>query len=512
VSDQRIRDVVIVGGGTAGWMAAAAFSRFLNNGHTRITLIESDAIGTIGVGEATIPPIQTFNRMLGLNENEMLAATQGTFKLGVEFVDWGRKGQRYLHPFGFHGHELHGIAFHQLWLRERQRRVLPDIAEYTMSGAAARRGKFARPSREARSPVADINYAFHFDAGLYAQFLRRYAERGGVTRIEGRVVSVAQRGADGFVESVTTEDKRTVAGDLFIDCSGFRGLLIEQTLKTGYEDWAHWLPCNRAIAVQTERTGPPDPFTRATAHAGGWQWRIPLQHRMGNGFVYSTAFTSDDEAAATLMANLEGPARTDPRTVPFTTGRRKQAWTANVVSLGLSSGFIEPLESTSIHMIQAGIARLIALFPDKRFDPAERAEYNRAIRELYEDVRDFIVLHFHATTRDDSPLWDYCRTMEIPDSLAAKIALWRGKARSFRDGLELFATPSWVSVLLGQNIEPAGYDPIADSLDLDKVAAEIDRIHAGYARTAEALPDHGEFVARCTAPEAMPTAAMRAVS
>jgi tryptophan halogenase len=499
VSDQRIRDVVIVGGGTAGWMAAAALSRFLNNGYTRITLVESATIGTVGVGEATIPPILTFNAMLGINENDFLAATSATFKLGIEFVGWGAEGERYFHPFGFHGHELHGVSFHQLYLRERQRRMLPPISDYAMSGAAASRGRFARPSREARSAIANIFYAFHFDAARYALYLRGYAEHHGVKRIEGTVVDVAQRGADGFVESVTLDDGRVIAGDLFIDCSGFRGLLIEQALATGYEDWSHWLPADRAVTVQTELTAPPDPFTRATAHRCGWQWRIPLQHRMGNGLVYSSRFAEDDEARETLLATLEGPTRGDPRLVRFTTGRRRQAWNANVVSLGLASGFVEPLESTSIHMIQAGIARLIALFPDKRFDPVERNEYNKVIQDLYEDVRDFVILHYHANQRDDAPLWRHLRTMDIPDSLATKIALWRGKGRSFRDNAELFATPSWVSVMLGQNIWPESFDPVAESLDADRVAQEMERIRQGYAAAAEAMPRHDAFVARCLA-------------
>ena len=497
MTDQRIRDVVIVGGGTAGWMAAAAFARFLNNGYTRTTLIESEEIGTVGVGEATIPPLITFNRMLGIDENDFVAATQGTYKLGIEFVGWGGEGERYFHPFGFHGHDLEGVHFHQLYLRERKRRVMQDISAWSMSAVAAQQGKFARPGPDARAPLSQLLYAFHFDAGLYARYLRGYAEARGVNRIEGKIVGVDQDPQSGFVRSVTLADGRTIGGDLFIDCSGFRGLLIEQALKTGYEDWTHWLPCDRAIAVPSTYSGQPDPFTRSTARRAGWQWRIPLQHRMGNGHVYSSAHMSDDEAERVLLANLEGEPLADPRRLSFTTGRRKLAWNANVVSMGLSSGFVEPLESTSIHVIQSGIAKLIALFPDKRFDPVERNEYNRQMQDLFEDVRDFIILHYHATRRDDSDFWRNCRSMNIPDKLASKIALFRAKGRLFREGFELFATTSWVAAFLGQHVIPEDYEPAVDALDEDRVAAALEQMRQAYLATAERLPSHGEFIANC---------------
>lgn len=497
MNEHSIRDVVIVGGGTAGWMAAAAFSRFLNNGHTRVTLVESEEIGTVGVGEATIPPIITFNQMLGINENDFLRETGGTFKLGIEFVDWGDLGERYFHPFGFHGRDLQGVHFHQLYLRERQRRVLPDISAWSMSAVAASMGRFGRPAEGAQSAIRDLLYAFHFDAGLYARFLRRYAESGGVVRIEGKIVNVSRGGENGHVEAVTLADGRRIAGDLFIDCSGFRGLLIEGALETGYEDWTQWLPCDRAVAVPSAYHGDPDPFTRATARSAGWQWRIPLQHRMGNGLVYSSSYMGDEEAERLLLDSLEGEPLADPRRLSFTTGRRRQCWNGNVVALGLSSGFIEPLESTSIHFIQSGIAKLIALFPDKRFDPVERDEYNRQMRDLYEDVRDFIVLHYKATRRNDSPFWDRCRTMDVPPSLQRKIELFRAKGRVFRDGLELFATTSWVAVCLGQHIVPADYEPAVDALDEDKVASALEQMRLGYLQTAEQLPPHGEFIRRC---------------
>jgi tryptophan halogenase len=506
MNEHVIEDIVIVGGGTAGWMAAAAMSRFMNNGVTRITLIESDEIGTVGVGEATIPPIITFNRMLGLDETEFIRETQGTYKLGIEFVNWGGVGERYFHPFGAHGEDLNGIHFHQLYLRERKRHVLQDISAWSMSAVAASMGRFARPPADARFPLKDLYYAFHFDASLYAKYLRRYAERGGVRRIEGKIVDVTLRPEDGFVESVTLASGQRIAGDLFIDCSGFRGLLIEEALGTGYEDWTRWLPADRAIAVPTGIAGPPDPFTRATAYASAWQWRIPLQHRMGNGIVYSSQFLADDDAQRILLANLEADPIGDPRRLRFTTGRRKASWNRNVVAMGLSSGFVEPLESTSIHMVQGAIARLIALFPDKRFSSVERDEFNRQMRDLYEDVRDFIILHYKATTRTDSDFWTHCRMMEIPDTLRQKIELFRAKGRVFREGYELFGITSWVAVMLGQHIIPEDYEPPVDALDEARVSQALEEMRVAYLRTAEAMPAHADFIAAtAAAPAPTPT-------
>jgi len=496
MNEQNIREVVIVGGGTAGWMAAAAFSRYLNNGYTRTTLIESEEIGTIGVGEATIPPLINFNAMLGINENDFVAATNASFKIGIEFVNWGGVGERYFHPFGTYGHDLQGVHFHQLYLRERKKRVLQDISAWSMSAVAAANGKFARPGPNARAPLSQIRYAFHFDASLYAAFLRRYAESNGVRRIEGKIVDTNLRSDDGFVESVVLADGQVIEGDLFIDCSGFRGLLIEQALSTGYEEWTHWLPCDRAVAVPCSYQNGPDPFTRATAYESGWQWRIPLQHRMGNGLVYSSNHISDDDARQLLLSNLEGQPLADPRKLSFVTGRRKLAWNRNVVAMGLSSGFVEPLESTSIHLIQTGISKLLALFPDKSFNPVERDEYNRQMQALFEDVRDFIILHYKMTKRNDSDFWNYCRTMGIPESLERKVALWRAKGRVFRDELELFATPSWVAVMLGQGVVPESYEPVADSLDEEKVADAMEQIRLANLETAERLPTHGEFIAQ----------------
>ena len=494
-----IREIVVVGGGTAGWMAASALVTLLPQG-TRITLIESDEIGIVGVGEATIPPIRAFNRMVGIGEDEFLRATQGTFKLGIEFVDWGGQGRRYFHPFGPHGQDLRGVDFHQLYLSAAKRREMPPIEQWSMSAVAAAQGRFARPDAAARLPFSQLDYAFHFDAGLYARFLRGIAEKRGVVRREGKITRWEQDGETGHVSSVTLASGEQIGGELFLDCSGFRGLLIEGALEAGYEEWTHWLPCDRAVAVPCALAGDPDPFTRSTARAAGWQWRIPLQHRIGNGIVYSSAHMSADEAAALLLASLDGEALAEPRQLSFTTGRRKLAWSGNVVALGLSSGFLEPLESTSIHLIQSGIQKLLALFPDRLFDPVERDEYNRQMQDVFEDVRDFIILHYKASRRDDSDFWRTCRDMAVPDSLAGKLALWDAKGRLFREGRELFGTASWVAVLLGQGITPAASEPIAAAPPADWVDDVLAQMHRSYAHFAGHMPTHGEFLrANCDA-------------
>jgi tryptophan halogenase len=486
-----IRKVVIVGGGTAGWMVAAAAARYLDDGQRQIILVESDAIGTVGVGEATIPPILGFNQLIGVDERDFVRATGATFKLGIEFVGWDTGDDRYLHAFGGHGRDIQGLAFHQLWLKLRDYLGIGGLDAYSPSAVAAYLGRFGQPGG-----TAPLAYAYHFDAGLYAAFLRRRAEASGVTRIEGRITTVDRDPESGHVRAVRLDDGTAVDGDLFIDCSGFRSLLLGKTMGVEFEDWSHWLPCDRAIAVPTEPTTPLLPYTRATARPAGWQWRIPLQHRTGNGHVYASEHMSDDEASALLLANLDSRPTADPRQLRFKAGRRTKMWEGNVVALGLAGGFLEPLESTSIHLIQTGISKLFGLFPDAGFGDVERNEYNRLMGDAYTSVRDFVILHYHATRRDDSAFWRHVRTMPIPDSLTRKLALFREKGRIFRYDDELFGIPSWVQVLLGQNVTPVGYDPIVDALDADRVADALREMRAATLRAAKALPDHAEFVAR----------------
>ena len=503
MSGAPVRNVVIVGGGTAGWMAAAALSRLIADGDTRITLVESDEIGIVGVGEATIPPIRQFNELLGLDEREFLKATQGSYKLGIEFADWRRPGHRYIHPFGPFGADMNAVKFHQYWLKLRGLGRAADFAEYNLCAVAAYQNRFGGIAPQHRSPVTQLHWAYHFDASLYARFLRRYSETRGVKRQEGKIVKVHQRSEDGFIESVELESGARIEGELFIDCSGFRGLLIEQTLKAGYEDWTHWLPADRAVAVPCAHgNGPFTPYTRSTAREAGWQWRIPLQHRIGNGYVYSSQFISDDEAASTLMANLDGEALADPRALRFVTGRRRQAWVKNVVALGLASGFLEPLESTSIHLIQSGIARLMTLFPSRAFEQADIDRYNKMIAREFEQVRDFIILHYHLTERDDAPLWDYCRSMDVPDSLKEKYAVFESHGRIFRDNDELFQDTSWFAVMIGQGMVPRSYDPVVEAMDMATLRARMDELHSVIGACAARMPAHGDFIAMNCAAEA----------
>jgi len=492
-----IRRLVIVGGGTAGWMAAAAISRIMGGTGLRIELVESEEIGTIGVGEATIPQINLFNAMLGIDEAEFVRATNGTYKLGIEFRDWTHIGHRYVHPFGFYGINMMGVEFHHHWLKGRGLGDMTPLDDYSLSIVAALKGRFEHPRPDQpNSPLSQIAYAFQFDASLYARFLRRMAEANGVVRTEGKIVEVLQNGETGYVEAVRLESGTRVEGDFFVDCSGFRGLLIEQTLNAGFEDWGEWLPCDRAIAVPCELGGDRNPLTRSTARPAGWQWRIPLQHRIGNGHVYSSAHMSDDEAAAILLANLDGPALAEPRQLRFRAGHRRKVWDKNVVALGLASGFLEPLESTSIHLVQTGIARLMTLFPTRDIKAVEIDRYNAQTEREYVDIRDFLVLHYKATRRDDSAFWDYCRTLPPPPGLAAKLDMFRANGRVFREHEELFTETSWLAVMVGQGIEAGAYHPAADLLPDAETLIRLRHIREVIDATADDLPTQGAFLAR----------------
>lgn len=490
----RVREILIVGGGTAGWMCAAAMTRLPAG--VRVRLVESEEIGTVGVGEATIPPIASFNARLGIKEADFLKATQGTFKLGIEFVDWGRRGDRYVHPFGEVGLDMEGVKFHQYWLRQRQAGDPTPIEDYCLSAVAARLGRFTPGSPDPQTVLSSLRHAYHFDAGLYARFLRSFSETRGVERLEGKVASVDLRAEDGFVRSIQLEDGRRLDADLFIDCTGFRGLLIEGALNSGYDDWSHWLPCDRALALPCENTSPLTPFTRATADCAGWRWRIPLQHRTGNGHVYSSGFTTDEEASRALLDGLDGAPLGAPRPLRFTTGRRRRQWIKNCVSLGLSSGFLEPLESTSIHLIQSGISRLMALFPDNRFDPALSETFNTLSRIQFEQVRDFIILHYKATQRDDTDFWRHVGAMAVPETLARRIALFRSGGRFMRDGDELFNEASWVAVMTGQNVLPDDHDPLADGMAASLLSQKLAGLRGIIGKTAQAMPTHEAFIAR----------------
>ena len=437
-------------------MCAAAISRSFGR-KIDVVLIESEEIGTIGVGEATVPHLSAFNALLGIDEAEFVRRTTGSFKLGIQFNDWGKIGDSYIHGFGTIGRDLGLMPFHQYWLKARAMGKAKDLGQYSLNTVAAPQGKFMTPPSDAppNSPLAEIAYAYHFDAGRYARFLRERAEAQGVRRIEGKVVAVDQSSENGFVEAVKLERGETVSADLFLDCSGFRALLIGGTLGVGFDDWTHWLPCDRALVAPCEKVGPPTPYTRATAHKAGWQFRIPLQHRTGNGHVYSSQFASDDEAADILLENLDGAPLGEPKLLRFTSGKRQKLWDKNVIAIGLAGGFLEPLESTAIYLIQSGINRLMALFPRADCDPALQAAYNEQSHFEYERIRDFIILHYHATERDDTEFWNYVRTMSVPDSLRSYMELFAADGQFFRNGTELFGLTSWVQVMLGQGIIPA---------------------------------------------------------
>lgn len=510
--NEPISNITIVGGGTAGWMTAALLSRLFTRNYI-IRLVESDEIGTIGVGEATIPAIKIFNQMAGIEEADLLRETQATYKLGIDFTNWREPGHSYIHGFGAIGQDLLWLHTHQFWLKAAQigqGGQVGSFDNYALNCAAARRNRMASPDkRNPNSPLADIDYAYHLDATAYAALLRRRAEAQGVQRIEGRVATVVRNSESGFVEHLVLADGREVPGEFFIDCSGMRALLLGDALGVEYEDWSQWLLCDRALAVPSESIPELAPYTRSTAHGGGWQWRIPLQHRTGNGIVYSSSHCSDDEAAALLLENLDGKPLKDPMPVRFWPGRRKRAWDRNVVAIGLSSGFLEPLESTSIHLIQTAIFRMISLFPSRTFNPTDIAEYNRQTAFEMEDVRDFIIAHYKVTRRSDTSFWTYLRNMDIPQTLAQRLALFESSARFFQHGkAELFREESWVQVLLGQGLEMQP-DPMVDLVPDDQIIAFLKDIEDVIADTAENMPTHAEYIARRLAPAPQPAAGLQ---
>ena len=492
----NIKKIVIVGGGTAGWMTAATFAKVLGNKYCEIQLIESDAIGTVSVGEATIPQIALFNRILGIDENDFIKKTKGTFKLGIEFIDWTKEGGGYMHPFGDHGKGMDAIQFHHYWLKMNQKGSVPDLEEYSLAAVAARQGRFMRPQNLGNSPLSEISYAYHFDATLYADYLRNYAIERGVNRTEGKVVDVLLKNSNGFIDSIKLENGEKIEGDLFVDCTGFRGLLIEGALKTGFIDWSDDLPCDTAVAMPCMAKNPEDirPFTQATAQKTGWTWRIPLQHRVGNGYVYSSKFMSDDEAVKILTAQMESEPLSKPNFLRWKTGMRKKGWNKNCIAIGLSAGFVEPLESTGLHLIQSAIAKFMGLFPHKDFDQIDIDTYNAQSKTELEYIKDFIVLHYKVTDRDDSDFWNYCREMKVSDRLQAKIDLYKANGRIYRENVELFNETSWLAVMHGQGIKPEGYHPLVDVLDETEIQRRLDHIKSVIDKSAETMPLQREFI------------------
>jgi tryptophan halogenase len=495
-----IRRIVIAGGGTAGWMTATALSHAFSRKPLQITLVESEEIGAVGVGEATIPALHYFNGTFGIDQREFIRESKGTFKLGIEFVDWGDIGRRYIHPFAPYGRDLSNIFFHQLWLKhagvQAERGTTLRIDDYNICCAAALGSRFKHPVSGEPGVAGSLRYAFHFDASLYAKYLRRLSEAKGVQRIEGRIANVRQNSSTGFIESLILDDGRKIEGDLFVDCTGQRALLIGQTLGSGFEDWSRWLPCDSAVAVPSAHIAPPVPYTRSTADAAGWRWRIPLQHRMGNGYVYSSAYLDHDAAERRLLASLEGSPLASPRRIPFRTGRRTKFWIGNCVAVGLASGFLEPLESTSIHLIQTAVLKLLALFPDLTFDQAEIDAFNRHTVGEYERTRDFLILHYKITQRSDTPFWRYCSAMAVPDAVNETIELFESSGRMFISADHLFTGQSWLSVMLGQGLLPRRYDPLVDTIPDGELEAHLNSVRRDIAQAVLAMPDHMEYVQR----------------
>jgi tryptophan halogenase len=486
MNNKKIKRVVIAGGGTAGWMAAAAFSKLLGK-TIDVTLIESDDIPTVGVGEATIPTLHIFHQLLGINEQEFMTATNATFKMGISFENWRDVKKDYIHSFGFLGQDCWACGFQHFWLKGKEKGLVSEIGDYVPEHLGARKGKFGILANQ------DRNHAYHLDAGLYAKFLKGVANKFGTNRVEGKIVNVNLDQDSGYIDSVELQSGKVVEGDLFIDCTGFRGLLIEQALHTGYDDWSHYLPCDSAIAVQTESVGKPVPYTRSIAHKSGWQWRIPLQHRTGNGLVFCSKYMSDEEAIKLLLDNVEGELLNQPRVIKYTTGTRRKHWNKNCIAVGLSSGFIEPLESTGIHLFQKAILRLLQLMPYNGINQTDIDEFNQQTKNEANNIRDFIILHYHLTERTDSAFWRHCKSMPIPDSLKHRMELFESSGRVFKKAEELFGETSWVQVMLGQGLEPKQYHPIVDMMTDEELKTFLDRVKGVAKHKVDNWPDHWDF-------------------
>ncbi len=497
----KISHLVIVGGGTAGWMSAAFFSKIYAPQQMRITVVESPEIGTVGVGEATIPPITFFNQIVGVDEGRMLAATEGSFKLGIEFVGWDKPDGRYIHPFGNFGMPMGGVSFHAYWLRARKLGYQADLSEFSLSNLAAKAGRFDWRTDDPRDPRAAMAHAYHFDAALYARLLRQVAEGRGVRRVERTIRGVDLDPLDGVIASLALDDGTSLAGDFFIDCSGFRGLLIGKALGIGYDDWSSFLPADRAVAVPSARYEDPVPYTRAIADKAGWRWRIPLQHRTGNGYVYVSDHIGDDEAADVLLKSLaaehpDNKPLADPRFLRFTTGRRRKYRYKNCAAIGLASGFLEPLESTSIHLVQHGLIKLAGSFPRAKNDPAVAELYNAMMSEEMEQIRDFLIFHYHVNQRRGEPLWDRMRHMPIPDSLREKIELFRTRGMTIFPNQTIFQESNWLAIMLGQAGEPEGYDPLADLMDERQMLERLEQLRGVNRQVVERMPAHGRVLER----------------
>ncbi|HEY6451871.1 MAG TPA: tryptophan halogenase family protein [Steroidobacteraceae bacterium] len=488
----RIRRIAIVGGGTAGWVAASMLARALPGSGCAITVIESPDIGTIGVGEATIPPIIDLLRFLSINEADFVRQTRSTYKLGIKFKDWNHPGHLYWHPFGTFGTPINRRPFFHAWHKATAEGLEPRFNDYSLCAALGDAGKFRFPDESARNPAAGLRYALHFDAGLVAKYLRAYAEKLGVACLSRTVAEATQR-ADGAIDELVFQDGSRLQADLYIDCSGFRGVLIEQTLKTGYLDWTDNLPCDRAVAVATELAGPRLPFTQASARSAGWRWRIPLQHRAGNGYVYASAHISDSDALEDLLSQIGEKPLTEPRFLRFVIGRRKLFWNRNCIALGLASGFLEPLESTSIHLVVSGVYKLLEHFPDRTFAPATVNSYNAELIHEMESIRDFIILHYCLAQREDTPLWRYCQSMKLPDSLTERTELYRRTGRIRPKAGELFTDMSWFYIFEGLGITPERYDPLLDIVTREQLREILASLSQSVGALTQAAPSHDSY-------------------